>query len=290
MAGSLNPAANPAGEVRQRFSADGSTFVFGAEKKFEGNGNEGSVSIYKRNLQTGSTQVVSTLPGGATMTGPGIAELAVSSNGDRVLIGKRVSVDGAGNEYFDLYMNVGGNPSSVQVVETARGVIFNGMTADGSKVFFTTPDQLAGDTDSSNDFFVADVGATSTITRLSTGTGGTGNTDACAPVGNWNVVSGGPNCGTVAIAGGGGVAGEDGTAYFFSPELLDGAGNGVQNEAEPLRGEAGRIAALRSDDRLEPGRQPGRGPRGPRLRQPTATKTSRSVPTAAMPSSARSCR
>ena len=231
MAGSLNPAANPAGEVRRRFSADGSTFVFGAEKKFEGNGNEGSVSIYKRNLQTGSTQVVSTLPGGATMTGPGIAELAVSSNGDRVLIGKRVSVDGAGNEYFDLYMNVGGNPSSVQVVETARGVIFNGMTADGSKVFFTTPDQLAGDTDSSNDFFVADVGATSTITRLSTGTGGTGNTDSCTPVGNWNVVSGGPNCGTVSIAGGGGVAGEDGTAYFFSPELLDGAGNGVQNEA-----------------------------------------------------------
>jgi hypothetical protein len=230
MAGSLNPAANPAGEVRRHFSADGSTFVFGAEKKFAGNGDEGSVSIYKRNLQTGSTQVVSTLPGGTTMTGPDIAELAVSSNGDRVLIGKRVGVDGAGNEYFDLYMNVGGNPNSVQVVETPSGVIFNGMTADGSKVFFTTPDQLAGDTDSSNDFYVADVGATSTITRLSTGTGGSGNADSCTPVGNWNVVSGGPNCGTVSIAGGGGVADEDGTAYFFSPELLDGAGNGEANQ------------------------------------------------------------
>jgi hypothetical protein len=231
MAGSLNPAADPAGEVRQRFSADGSTFVFGAEEKFESTGNEGSVSIYKRNLQAGSTQLVSTLPNGSTMTGAGIAELAVSSNGDRVLIGKRVSQDGAGNEYFDLYMNVGGSPNSVQVVDSSSGVIFNGMTSDGSKVFFTTPDQLAGDTDSGNDFYVADVGATSTITRLSTGTGGTGDTDSCEPIGNWNVVTGGPDCGTAAIAGGGGVAGDDGTAYFVSPELLDGAGNGEPNQA-----------------------------------------------------------
>ena len=231
MAGSLNPAADPAGEVRRRFSADGSTFVFGAEQKFESTGNEGSVSIYRRNLQTGSTQLVSTLPNGSTMTGTGIAELAVSSNGDRVLIGKRVSQDGAGNEYFDLYMNVGGSPNSVQVVDSSSGAIFNGMTADGSKVFFTTPDHLAGDTDEGNDFFVADVGATSTIIRLSTGTGGTGDTDSCEPIGNWNVVTGGPNCGIAAIAGGGGVADEDGTAYFVSPELLDGAGNGEPNQA-----------------------------------------------------------
>ena len=223
MAGSLNPAANPAGEVRRRFSADGSTFVFGAEKKFEDKGNEGSVSIYSRDLQSGASRVVSTMPDGATMTGAGIAELGISSNGDRVLVGKLVK-DTAGAEYFDLYMNVGGDPKSVQVVDSTSGVIFNGMTDDGSKVYFTTPDQIAGDTDSSNDFFVADVGATSTITRLSTGTGGSGNTDTCAPTGNWNVESGGPNCGTVAVAGGGGIAGGDGTAYFFSPELLDGGG------------------------------------------------------------------
>ena len=229
MAGSLNPAANPAGEVRRLFSGDGSTFVFGAEKKFEDKGNEGSVSIYKRDLQSGVTRVVSTMPDGSTMTGAGIAELGVSTNGDRVLVGKLVKGSG-GNESFDLYMNVGGDPKSVQVVDSPSGVIFNGMTDDGSKVYFTTPDQIAGDTDSSNDFFVAEVGATSTITRLSTGTGGSGGADSCAPVGNWNSASGGPDCGTVAIAGGGGIAGGDGTAYFFSPELLDGAGNGVLNQ------------------------------------------------------------
>ena len=43
--------------MRQRFSSDGSTFVFGAEKKFEGTGNEGSVSIYKRDLLAGSTHL-----------------------------------------------------------------------------------------------------------------------------------------------------------------------------------------------------------------------------------------
>ena len=88
---------------------------------------------------------------GSTMSGPGIAELDISANGDRVLIGKLVSQDASGNEYFDLYMNEGGSPNSVEVVDSPSGVIFDGMTADGSKIFFTTPDQLAGDTDSSSD-------------------------------------------------------------------------------------------------------------------------------------------
>lgn len=231
MAGSLNPAANPAGEVRKRFSADGSTFIFGAEKKFDPNGKEGAVSIYSRDLQSGATGVVSTLPDGSTMTGSELAELDVSSDGQRVLIGEKVGEDSAGNEFFDLYMHVGTNPNSIEVANTPSGVEFNGMTSDGSKVFFTTRDKLADDTDNSNDFYVADVGSTSTITRLSTGSNGTGNTDSCEPISNWNVVSGGPNCGTASIAGGGGVASGDGTAYFVSPELLDGPGSGTVNQA-----------------------------------------------------------
>lgn len=261
MAGSLKPAANPVGEVRKRFSADGSTFVFGAEKKFESAGNEGSVSIYSRSLKPGGgTQVVSTLPNGTTMTGAGIAELDISANGERVLVGKRVSEDTAGNEYFDLYMHVGNSPDSVPVVSSPSGVIFNGMTADGSKVFFTTADPLAGDTDSSNDFFVAEVGASSsTITWLSKGAGGTGNTNNCEPVANWNVVSGGPSCGTVAIAGGGGVASKDGTAYFVSPELLDGAGNGIANQANLYvvkPGKGPHFVAVIDSSLVKPGPQP----------------------------------
>jgi hypothetical protein len=232
MAGSLNPAADPAGDVRKRFSADGSTFVFGADKRFEASGNEGSVSIYARDLGTGATQVVSTMPNGSTMTGGGIAELGISSDGSRVLVGKQVGVDAAGNKSYDLYMHVAGSANSIEVVDSASGVIFNGMNRDGSKVFFTTSDQLAGDTDTSSDLFVADVTGTSTITRLSTGSG-SGNSDACAPAGNWNVVSGGPNCSVVGIAGGGGVAEDEGTVFFLSPELLDGATNSGEPDNQP---------------------------------------------------------
>ncbi len=108
------------------------------------------------------------------------------------------------------------------------------MTADGSSVFFTTTDPLAGDTDTSADLYRADVGSTSPapISRLSTGTGGAGNTDSCKPIVNWNVPSGGPaDCSVVVPAGGAGVSRDDGTAYFISPELLDGAGNGTANQA-----------------------------------------------------------
>ncbi|HEY1285744.1 MAG TPA: hypothetical protein VGF04_06615 [Solirubrobacterales bacterium] len=259
MAGSLNPAANPAGEVRRRFSSDASTFVFGAEKRFEEKGNEGSVSIYSRNPASGTTRLVSTMPNGSTMTGGGIAELDISANGDRVLIGKRVSEDSAGNEYFDLYMHEGESANSVQVVDSPSGVIFDGMTSDGSKVFFTTPDQLASDSDSSNDLYVADVGASSTLTRLSTGTGGTGNTDSCEPISDWNVLSGGPNCGIVAMAGGAGIARGNGTAYFVSPELLDGASNGELNQANLYVVEPGgspHFVAVIDSSLVKPGEQP----------------------------------
>ena len=132
------------------------------------------------------------------MTGT-VAGLDVSADGSRVLVGKAVSTDTKGNTYYDLYMHVGSNPNSVQVVDTASGVIFNGMTDDGSKVFFTTPDAVpgTGDTDTSADLFRADVGTTSaSIVRVSTGTGGAGNIDACNPVPgkegpDWNVLSAG---------------------------------------------------------------------------------------------------
>ncbi len=232
MAGSLDPGpADPVGQVDRPFSDDGSHFIFGSDKKFESAGNNGSVSIYDRNLTTGTTQVVSTLPGGATMTGAGIAQLDISADGSRVLIGRLVSTDVEGNQYFDLYMHVGTNPSSVAVADTPSGVLYNGMTGDGTMVYFTTTDVLAGDGDGSPDLFRADVGTTSaTVSRVSSGSGGTGQTDACTPITDWNVASGGPNCGTLAFSGGAGVASEDGTVYFLSPEKLDGAGNGVQDQ------------------------------------------------------------
>ena len=229
MAGSLNPAADPAGEVRKAVSDDGAHLIFGSEEKFEEGGKEGSVSIYERNLVANTTQVVSTLPNGSTMGGE-VGELDVSADGSRVLIGKVVGEDGAGNKYYDLYMHEGASPNSITVADTENGVIFNGMTSDGSKVFFSTYDALAGDSDTSMDLYRADVGVTdpAPVSRISTGTGGTGNVDACTPVADWNASEGEGKCNVVAFADNAGIASGNGTAYFASPEQLDGTGNGSE--------------------------------------------------------------
>ncbi len=224
------PSAEPAGYVGKSLSDDGTHLVFGSTSKLETAATEGNLTIYERDLNAGTTQVVSTLQNGSTMTGT-VAGLDVSSDGSRVLVGKAVSTDAKGNTHYDLYMHIGNSPNSVQVAETANGVLFNGMTSDGSEVFFTTSDQLTGDTDASADLYRADVGtSTANVTLVSTGTGGAGNSDACAPVAgkessHWNVLSGGPaNCGVLALAGGAGVSAGDGTVFFLSPEKLDGQG------------------------------------------------------------------
>jgi hypothetical protein len=228
-----NAGAEPAGYIGQSLSDDGDHLVFGSNSKLESAATEGNLTIYERDLGAGTTQVVSTQPNGTPMTGT-VAGLDVSTNGSRVLVGKAVSTDAKGNTYYDLFMHVGNSPNSVQIADTANGVLFNGMTADGSKVFFTTVDQFTGDTDTSADLYRADVtSSTATVSRVSTGTG-SGNTDGCDPVPgkegpNWNVIPGGPqNCGIVALAGGAGVSSGDGTVFFLSPEKLD--GGGVLNE------------------------------------------------------------
>jgi hypothetical protein len=235
MAGSSNPAAEPSGRIAKHFSADGSHFVFGSTAQFEpgANSNGTDATIYDRDLETDTTQVVSTLPNGSTIAaGTDVAELDISGDGLRIVIGVPVSTDSDGNHYYHLYMHVGGSPNSIDLTPgTASGALYDGMTGDGSKVFFTTTDPLTTsadqDTDTSADIFRADVGSSSaTLTRVSIGTGGTGNTDSCDPPSDsadehWNVVGSTADCSAVAIAGGGGVASEAGAIYFLSPEVLD---------------------------------------------------------------------
>ena len=176
MRGSLDPGANasPDGLVEKALSANGTHLVFGSTSKFESDGNSnGDVSIYDRNLLTGVTHVVSKTPAGAnlpclggagTCHSPGdpngIGELDISANGSRILLGQRMSTDAKGNNYWHLYMNVGDSGSSVDLTPNpVAGAIYDGMTADGSKVFLTTTDKLnpGADTDSSADIYEADV-------------------------------------------------------------------------------------------------------------------------------------
>jgi hypothetical protein len=237
MAGPSAPPAgerNPSGKVAKYLSDDGTHLIFGSTEQFQPDGNDGSVSIYDRNLTAGTTQVASTLPDGTTMSGE-VGELDASEDGSRIVVATKVSTDGAGNDYWHPYLHIGTSKNSVDLAPTTTtGVLYAGMSSDGSTIFFTTKDKLSADTDASADLYQATVGSggPAVITRLSTGAPPpTGDTNACDPVANadgnnWNEVGGASpdNCGVVAIAGGGGVAPENGTVYFLSPEKLDGSG------------------------------------------------------------------
>jgi hypothetical protein len=260
MVGSIPVAEpEPAGEVKKHLSADGHHFVFGSEQQFEAAGNpeNGNVTIYDRDLIAGTTQVASTNPSGVALAdGSKVAELDISNDGSRILIGDLVGEE-EGVAYWHLYMHVGSNPQSIDLTPgVSEGVIYDGMTSDGTIVYFTTRDPLTTtedqDTDTSADLFRSVVGSSSaTLSRVSTGTSGTGNTDFCDPAANsynpkdWNVIPGGPtDCSVVAIGGRGGIATGSGAIYFLSPEKLDGSGvEGAPNLFLAAPGSAPRFVA-----------------------------------------------
>ena len=226
-----DPSAEPAGYVREYLSDDGSHLIFGSEVPLAAGGLSGEISIYDRNLRTGETHVVSKTPGGETMKEEGqeIGALAVSSDGSRVLFGKLIGNDAAGR-HWQLFMNIGNSSQSIEVTPgTTTGVLYSGMSSDGTRVFFSTRDKLAGDTDDSADIYEARVPASgpAAVTLISGAA-----SDSCDPTGSpndWNVPSGVGKCDAVGLAGGAGVA-PDGTTYFLSPQLLDGG----QGEADAV--------------------------------------------------------
>jgi hypothetical protein len=237
MAGSIDVSGDPSGVISKHFSTDGSHFLFGSTASFEGDANSSGldVTIYDRDLITDQTQVVSKLPNGDTIAnGAGVAALDISADGSRIVIGSLVSTDAKGNDRYQLYMHVNGAPGTIDLTPgTSSGAIYNGMAADGTRVYFTTTDPLTTaaeqDTDTSADIFRADVsGGSATLSRVSTGPSpvGPGNTDSCTPPAtttntHWNTVDATADCSAAAIAGGGGVATDSSDLYFLSPEILD---------------------------------------------------------------------
>ena len=261
------PVADPtsAGGVAKPLSANGTHLVFASKQAFVSGANENGVdvTIYNRDLKSGITRIASKLPDTLTIqAGEDVAELDVSQDGTRTLIGTLVSTDASGNRYYHLYMHVGSAINTIDLTPgTTSGVLFAGMNSAGTRVYFTTPDPLLGDGDTSADLYLANVGpASAALSRVSSGAGA-GNTDSCDPTGNsfdpqnWNVPPGGPtDCSVVAIGGGGGVSSGNGTVYFFSPEVLDTAGprQPVQNAPNLYRAQAGQppkfVATLESSD------------------------------------------
>ncbi len=252
------PNIKPEGRVAKMISADGHHLIFGSQSALVDGANNsgGNLNIFDRDLVARHTQLVSTTPGGdAIEAGMDVSELDLSANGSRVLIGTKVSDDAAGNEYAHLYMHMGTDPNSVDVTPGASaGVLYDGMTSDGSKVFFTSAQALTGeDTDSAADIYEAAVGAGgSTLTLLTPST-----EESCNPVANevgahWNSVTATADCGAVAVGGGTGVASSTGALYLLSPEKLGGAGTLDQPNLFAISpgGASELVATLSPDDPL----------------------------------------
>jgi hypothetical protein len=254
MAGEFShPEAKSDGYIAESLSANGEHLIFGSTARFAVGGNDetGDVSIYDRNLKTGATHVISNsatggplacLQGAGSCHSPGnpngIAELAITPDGSRVVLAQKVGVDAKGNVLWHLYLNAGDSATTVDLTPgTTTGVYFDGITAAGDRVFFTTSDQLADeDDDESADVYEAETGAgtsadLSLISTLSDGS--PSNDDSCSPAGSpnsWNSPTAGGKCSAVAFADGSGLAAGSGTFFFVTPEQLE-AGAGEPDQA-----------------------------------------------------------
>ena len=274
------PSATPDGYIAAPLSADGQHLIFGSTSQFAPGGNDetGDVSIYDRDLKTGETHTISDNENGeplACLPTPGqchspgdpngISELAVSTDGSHILLGQKVTEDTDHNVYWHLYMDVNDSNDSIELTPGAtEGVLFAGMTEDGSEVFFTSAEHLTHEDTSHTgaDLYMWSQEGEEEghpLTLLSTGEGSAGDTGSCIPLSNangahWNSLEATANCSVLAIGGGGGLAAKAGDVYFLSPEKLESA-HGAKNRPNLYLAVPGQttprfIATLSPEDQL----------------------------------------
>ncbi len=274
----LNEVANGATDVSAggfigavRLSADSNYYFFSsANVAFTPDGlTSGSGSVYANDIEADTTEKISVLNNGediphepGALTQDYLNIPAAATNGSRVVIeapkqgvcgqgtcGPMPNVCSLNNDYY-LQKCPSHLPSHLYVRNVADQITYDlsgshattlqGMTSDGTRVFFSSPGQMTGDdTDSSEDLFMWQEGATPEVVRISTGDGVTGDTDSCTA--SWIGGCGAEFVKTKAEQRGAFVtpvdqtysddpiASESGDAYFYSPELLDG-GQGVAGE------------------------------------------------------------
>jgi hypothetical protein len=153
---------------------------------------------------------------------------AVSRDGSHALM----STEGPnGTDHLYMAVNRGDHYDHYEVSEgddsLNHGVLFEGMTVDGSIVYFTSSEQLtADDTDTAVDLYKWSE-AGNEVTRVSVGSGGAGNASSCGLQScNVEVVPNGPedfNYQLPSFSRDTVMASEAGDIYFYSPEQLDGS-------------------------------------------------------------------
>ena len=182
-------------------------------------------SVYDNDIEAGTVKVISMTPQDTPIPqDAGDAEEyveipGISADGSHVLM----STKGPGGNTH-LYMTVD-DTKHFDVSEGKDGlnhaVKYLGMTNDGATVYFASSEQLtADDHDNSTDLFVWKEGSPATVSRISAGSGTSGNSDTCSA--HWT-----SGCNAVPIETGvksdNTIASDSGDVYFYSPELLDGA-------------------------------------------------------------------
>jgi hypothetical protein len=251
----------------QRMSGDFTHFVFSSSEWIEGffevthfKGipfapdavTEGVGSAYDNDIADRTVKLISKLPGGEDIPtfdptfdrSQAISFPGLSPNGSHILM---AAYGGTGKRF--LYMSVNDGPVMlIGKKETAHPetepevqmpVEPIGMNRSGSKVLFSSTEQLTvDDTDNSRDIYMWDEG-TDKLTRLSKGNG-QGNSDACSATWtsgcNAQVVTPErmhPNNNdgtTVPTAQDDQFAENAGDVFFYSPELLDPNRPGIQNQ------------------------------------------------------------
>ena len=254
----IGSEGNRYGNPVDRPSGDYSHYVFASNTvAYAESGVIGAPgSVYDNNLANKTVTIVSKTANGEIPKGAGsdwseegqdaeyITIPAVSTDGSHILmatdggvcnheqiydglLGHFVSICKPSNPRH-LYMRV--NDDITYEIAGGHAVNFAGMTSDGSKVLFTSDEQLtANDTDHSTDFYMWSLSnGIPTVTLLSTANNGAGNTDNCHPAGGWTsgcdvvpvrgALSYEPN---LAIGADNSIASESGDIYFYSPEQLD---------------------------------------------------------------------
>ena len=251
-------------------SEDLSHFVFASRWNRFAPGGQLSApgSVYDNNIAANTVAVASRLPNGDAIpaepgdeAGDPLQIPAVSRDGSRILMAAGITgpcgsatcaAAPCGTWFGGLTSRCPMQPSHLYMrldetvtydVSEGHGVTFVGMTADGSKVYFTSEEQLTpADQDSSADLYMWSAekaeNAEFPLKLVSIGVSGEGNSDSCSSTST-------AGCGVVPysgqgycqLAGGRGgncradsfIASENGDIYFFSPELLDGS-RGIPNQ------------------------------------------------------------
>jgi hypothetical protein len=168
----------PAATTFARASADGSKVFFLTNENLVAADTDGFQDVYERS--GGTTTLISVEGVGSSGSPTGVSLSGISSDGSKVFLGtveKFIAGDTDAN--VDFFERSGGTTSWITAPEAGGAATigtpnFGGVSADGSKVFFTTEDALvAGDTDGVFDDVYERSGGTTTLIS-EPGVGGSG--------------------------------------------------------------------------------------------------------------------